>query len=316
MKTLLAPRASAILFDLLRGQRDGRTFILPANICPIVPITFFKAGVPFEFVDIEAQTLGIDLDEVRKRLAHPGIRWGGVLYAHTYGDPATPQDFFREIKERWPELLVIDDRCLCVPDLSEDEATAADVVLYSTGYGKIVDTPPAGFAFIRSEAIPERQHLAFDAAALEVLEAEYKACVAEGRPYSYQDSNWLQTEAELPSWPDYTARVQKETTASLARRRSINDLYASLIPSEIQLPERFQLWRFSVRLANKARALQPLFEAGLFASAHYASLVGIMGIGTGDRARDLAEHVVNLFNDHHYTLDMAEQTAEIIRRSA
>ena len=40
-----------------------------------------------------------------------------------------------------------------------------------------------------------------------------------------------------------------------------------------------------------------------------------MGSGGGKNARELAGHVINLFNDQHYTLDMAERTAEIVRRS-
>jgi hypothetical protein len=52
MKLIQAPRASAILYNLLVGRADSRPWLLPANICPIVPITFLKAQVPFEFVDI------------------------------------------------------------------------------------------------------------------------------------------------------------------------------------------------------------------------------------------------------------------------
>jgi Ca-activated chloride channel family protein len=58
--------------------------------------------------------------------------------------------------------------------------------------------------------------------------------------------------------------------------------------------------------------LQQIFAAGLFASSHYRSLVGIMGEGTGAHASDLDMCVVNLFNDHHFTVEMAERTAHII----
>jgi hypothetical protein len=72
------------------------------------------------------------------------------------------------------------------------------------------------------------------------------------------------------------------------------------------------LWRFNLRLAHKEAVLGRIFEAGLFASSHYQSLVGIMGEGTGTHASDLDMHVLNLFNDHHYTIEMAERTARII----
>ena len=136
MKTVLAPRASAILYDLLQGREASRPFLLPANICPIVPVTFFKAGVPFEFVDISADSLLMDLDQAEARLRDGNGQYGGLLYAHTYGDLHSPQDTFRRLKERWPELLIIDDRCLCPPDLEPDEAQQSDVTLYSTGHAK------------------------------------------------------------------------------------------------------------------------------------------------------------------------------------
>ncbi len=57
MKTIKPPRASAILYNLLVSQKQTKPWLLPANICPIVPITFMKADVPFEFVDISSETL-------------------------------------------------------------------------------------------------------------------------------------------------------------------------------------------------------------------------------------------------------------------
>ena len=68
METVIAPRASTILYDLLVSMRDRRTFLLPANICSIVPLTFLKAGTPFEFVDISPETLHMDLEQVQTSL--------------------------------------------------------------------------------------------------------------------------------------------------------------------------------------------------------------------------------------------------------
>jgi hypothetical protein len=289
---------------------------MPANICPIVPITFFKAGVPFEFVDIAAESFHMDIHQTQARLWQRSGAWGGVLYAHTYGDPGTPHDFFRELKRNWPDMLVIDDRCLCIPDLDPNAEMAADVALYSTGYGKIVQLGSAGFAFVKDGVPCGHSHLEFQEDNLAALEAEYKECVRVRRPYVYHDSGWLQSDASLPSWAAFRERVQNALATSVAHRRSINALYNSRIPADLQLAERFQLWRFNLRMANPERALRALFEKGLFASSHYAALTGIMGRGTGAIAQELGDHVINLFNDHHYTLEMAEQTSEIIRRSA
>lgn len=314
MKTVLAPRASAILYDILRSRPHRQPFLLPANICPIVPLTFMKAGTPIEFVDISPASLSLDLHRVEEILASSGGRYAGVLYAHTYGDPTTPNEFFRSVKDRWPEVLVIDDRCLCVPEL-EPTDSAADARLYSTGYAKIVDAGFGGYAFLQDALAYHRHELAFDAKELQRAEAAYKTAIDGGGSFQYHDSDWLQTDAPMPSWSEYVVRVKQLLPGSLAHRTQINAVYNSLIPVDVQLGAPFQAWRYNLRLPRKEAALRAIFEAGLFASSHYPSLAGIMGEGTGSHASELHRTVVNLFNDHHYTVPMAERTARIIARS-
>ncbi len=315
MKTILAARAATILYDLLAKRNDRRRFLLPANICPIVPITFFKAGVPIEFVDIRGDTLNMDMGEAEARLVQGAGMYGGVLYAHTYGDPSTPDESLGGLKKRFPELLLIDDRCLCVPDLDPREDKAADVILYSTGYAKIVDIGFGGYAFIQDEVPYAHRQMPFKEEDLAALEAEYRACTEAGGQYRYKDSDWLQTETQLPAWPDYRTQVRAALTASLRHRQEINAVYNSRIPSQAQLPQQFQLWRFNARVPDKRRVLDAIFGEGLFASSHYASLDGIMGSGGGSNASRLAGQVINLFNDHHFTLEMAEKAADVVRRS-
>src|SRR5512135_1457121 len=113
MYTVLAPRASSILYDVLVSRSEQRPFLLPANICPIVPITFLKARVPFEFVDISAGNLHMDLEQAEALIRKRNL--GGLLYAHTYGETSTPDEFFGLIRDISPGLVVIDDRCLCLP---------------------------------------------------------------------------------------------------------------------------------------------------------------------------------------------------------
>jgi hypothetical protein len=313
MKTILAPRASAILYNLLLGLKDRRAFLLPANICPIVPITFFKAGMPFEFMDISARTLHMDLEQAEGRIKTG--EFGGLLYAHTYGEPSTPRDFLRKIKKEFPELLLIDDRCLCIPDLVPDLSSAADVILYSTGYAKIVDQGLGGFAFLNEDLIYRSNSLPFDRRDLEMMENAWKRSIEARERYSFSDSNWLQTDSELPAWPEFAERVRAAKEKSIAHRQAINAVYNSLIPSSLCLSEPYQLWRFNLRVPDKKKTLAAIFEAQLLASSHYASLVGIMGEGNCPAAQQLAGEVVNLFNDTHYTLPMAERTAQIVLRS-
>jgi hypothetical protein len=309
---VLAPRAATILYNLLTARPNRRPFLLSANICPIVPLVFLKAGVPFKFVDVSPVTLNMNLDLAADRLRTGSL--GGLLYSHTYGDESTPLDFFAEIKHLHPSTLVIDDRCLCIPNMEPMPENPADVLLYSTGYAKIVDSGIGGYAFIQSD-IPYQSHsLPFRYDDLEKVETAYKTSIANRQPFSYHESDWLQTDGAPSEWEAYRDKISSALAGSLSHRRKINAIYATSLPVENQLPERYQLWRFNLRVADRQRTLNALFIAGLFASSHYASLAGIFTTGSCPQAEKLAGNVVNLFNDHHYTVEMAERTCEILRK--
>jgi len=310
MQIVQAPRASAILYDLLVSQSNKKPWLLPANICPIVPITFFKAKIPFEFVDISAETLHIDLEQVEGQLER-GV-YGGVLYAHTYGEPSTPNEFFKRVKSNDPDLLLIDDRCLCIPDLAPTPEMVTDVALYSTGYAKTVDLGFGGYAFIQDSVIYKPEELPFNSDDYEEIEREYRQAIRDRIRYNYRDSNWLQTGIELPSWDDYCLQVETGLQDSIRIRTALNEIYSNRLPEEIQLPKKYQTWRYNIRLKNKQHILNSIFASGLFASSHYASLAGIMALGQCFHAEALASEIINLFNDHHFDMQKAEQVCTVI----
>ncbi|MFZ5820748.1 MAG: hypothetical protein ACOYYJ_12685 [Chloroflexota bacterium] len=310
MRIVQAPRASAILYNLLTSRADSRPWLLPANICPIVPLTFFKAGAPFDLVDISAETLHLDLEQAEGRLKRGG--YGGLLYAHTYAEPSTPSAFFQSVKSRYPDVLLVDDRCLCAPDLEPDVEFAADAALYSTGYAKIVDLGRGGYAFLKDEVPYCPSRLPFSGRDYEQVETAYKRAVQERAWFAYQGGDWLQTDADLPSWSDYRRRIQQGLKESLAQRAALNAVYADLLPVEVQLPPAYQAWRFNIRVKNRERVLAAIFKAGLFASSHYASLAGIMAPGQCPNAEALAGEVINLFNDHHFDLQKVRQACAVI----
>ncbi len=309
MKIIQAPRASAILYNLLVARADIRPWLLPANICPIVPLTFFKAGVPFELVDISAETLHIDLDQVAGRLKRGG--YSGLLYAHTYAEPSTPKAFFQFLKSRYPDCLIVDDRCLCLPDLDPNLEMTADLALYSTGYAKIVDLGGGGYAFAKDSLVYRSYPLPFEPRDYQNIEQSYKQALQD-KKFFYQDSHWLQTEADLPAWEEYRRRIADALEDTLNHRKALNAVYAERLPVEVQLPAAYQTWRFNIRVKNKEHILKAIFAAGLFASSHYASLAGIMAAGSCPHAEALASEIVNLFNDQHFDLHKAERICHII----
>jgi hypothetical protein len=310
MQIVQAARASAILYSLLAEKGSQHPWLLPANICPIVPITFLKARVPFQFVDISSQTLHMDLEQAEQRVRKGN--YGGLLFAHTYGEVSTPNDFFDSIKKLSPAVMIIDDRCLCLPDLEPDPTDKADVQLYSTGYAKIVDLSLGGYAFVSDRVNYRAAHLPFRQNDHDEIEKSYKEFIRRRTKFVYQDSDWLDTETAVPAWDDYRRQIEQSLVEGWERRALLNQIYARLLPAEIQLPAPFQTWRFNIRVRDKHRILDTIFASGLFASSHYASLAGIMDDGTAPQAEALAERVINLFSDHHFTADQAEQVCKII----
>jgi hypothetical protein len=273
-----------------------------------VPITFLTARVPFEFVDISAESLHMDLDHAEDRIRQH--TFGGLLYAHTYGEPSTPTDFFNTIKSLDPELLIVDDRCLCIPEF--EAHSPADVILFSTGYAKIVDLHFGGYALLRNGLTYHAANLPFNADEYDEIERTYKKAIQKRVPFAYHDMDWLETDATLAGWDDYRSQIESGLNNSLALRARLNEIYASRLPSEIQLPQKYQMWRFNIRVKNKVEVLQIIFEAGLFASSHYVSLAGIMAVGSAPRAEKLADEVINLFNDHHFDADRAARVCDLI----
>jgi hypothetical protein len=310
MQIVQAKRASAILYNLLVNRQDQHPWLLPANICPIVPITFLKARVPFKFVDISARTLHMDLEQAEAMIQEH--TFGGLLYAHTYGERSTPNEFFTSIKSFSPELMIIDDRCLCIPDLEIQPANKADVQLYSTGYAKIVDLNFGGYAFLREDIDYETTSLPFHPQAHQDIEKSYKHSINQRTKFIYQDSDWLDTESFTWSWGDYCQQIAENLLKSLKQREQLNEVYTRDLPADIQLSGEFQSWRFNILVKNKKDILEKVFSADLFASPHYASLAGIMDDGHAPYAERLAANVINLFNDHHFTVDQAKQICKII----
>lgn len=284
---------------------------MPANICPIVPITFMKARVPFELIDISAGTLQMDLDQavdwIEKR------KFGGLLYAHTYGEESTPEGFFHRVKSIDPDFILVDDRCLCIPVFERE--TIADVVLFSTGYAKIVELGFGGYALMDSDVPYQPVRLPFSPAAYDELETAYKAAVNNRSRFEYRDTDWLMTEFDMPVWDEYRRRIETALGISLAHRNILNTVYSSRLPEEIQLPSQYQGWRFNIRVKNRRELLKTIFSEGLFASSHYASLAGIMSEGSAPAAEALAGDVINLFNDHHFTGEMAERLCTLLSKA-
>ncbi|HSF42646.1 MAG TPA: hypothetical protein VLT87_22770 [Thermoanaerobaculia bacterium] len=308
-------RACSVLYNLLLSQEDGRPFLVPANVCPVVPLTFQKAGRPFELVDVSGPDLAMDEARCLERIGRDRGGIAGLLFVRTYGAVGDAAPFFRAAKELAPDLLVIDDRCLCRPDPDGACRTpGADVTLWSTGYAKHVDVGFGGFAHL-SPGVPYRQHAGgFSAPALDEIERSVKEAVARGVPFGGGGEDWLELAPPEVSWPAYRKGLLAALPEIDEHKRRLNAVYTEALPPEICLPDRFQEWRFNLLVPEPDELVARLFAAGLFASRHYASLGGVFEEGSFPGAEALHRQVVNLFNDRSFDEERARLAAEVVLR--
>lgn len=272
MQRVTGYRANKILYNFVKSNNLRGKILLPANICPDVVETMRYAGNPLYFVDIDAHTLCLDWQQVQS-LAKDAV---AVLVVHTYGLEEDFNEQFAALRAVNPNIVIIDDRCLCMPELSKPNSTG-DLVLYSTCGKKQVDLGMGGIGYVADDRNYE-----------EVIVPKNEVLTNE---------TWEIDEKVL------LARMD----AVIAHKEKLNAIYRTYLPKEIQLPEAYQHWRFNILVPNKEEILQALFDAGLFASGHYAPQADGCPV-----AQKLYDHVINLFNDFYYTEEQARRTCEII----
>lgn len=307
-------RACTVLYNLLVSCEAAGPILLPANVCPIVPLTLLKARQRFEFIDISPTTLCIDHERVLERWLTGSDRPSGLIYVRTYGAIFDTNALFQDIKDLSPSALIVDDRCACCP-LFDTNSTSnnADAVLYSTGYAKYSDIGQGGFALLGDKISYKRTNLPFDKNSLAFQMLQANNAIADQKKFIYSDNDWLDFSEPSNDWVTYCEMVESRISNVSPLKRLINNIYTSVLPQEIQLEEPFQGWRFNIHVSDKPGLLAAISAAGIFASGHYASLDNIFGNGSGLNARFLHKHVINLFNDLYFDVDKAELISGIIR---
>ena len=267
-------RANRILFNFLKSNNLKGTVIIPANICPDVVDTLRYAGNPLHFVDIDAHTLCVDWQQVQSVAKDAAA----VLAVHTYGIEDDFNEQFAALRAINPNIAIIDDRCLCMPELDEPNSTG-DLVLYSMCSKKQVDLGIGGIGY-----------------------------VADGRKYeeiNVPENDVLTNE----TWALDEKALLAKMDAVINHKEKLNAIYRNNLPAAIQLPAPYQHWRFNIIVPHKEEILKALFDAGLFASGHYAPQAEGCIVAT-----NLYDHVINLFIDFYYTEEQAIKTCEIINR--
>lgn len=309
-----ARRASAILYNLLRSRGDSRPYLLPANICPIVPATFLEAGCPFELIDIEERWLQIDPELSTARLRERPDAYAGMVFVRSYGNELDPTAFFERLRSIQSDLFLIDDRCLCRPDPDGlSLSPLADVTLFSTGRAKYADLDDGGFAHLEASVKYSRHAGPFDSEALDEVERRWKTSITGSSRFAGNVAGWLDLREPETSWSDHRRRTEAQSGAARDQKQRLNSIYETMLPREIQAAPELQNWRFNIRVPDPDRLVASIFSAGLFASRHYAPLGSMFG-GRFPVAEAAYAMNVNLFNDLHFDEERAVRTAELVLR--
>lgn len=313
-------RASTVLYKWLSSNCQGYTFLIPANVCSVVPLTFLKAGVDFDFVDIDPVTHAGSFAEYFRKLRHMSGK-KGVLFVNAYGHYNDTAGFFEEIKRISTDIPVIEDNCLCIPETERTAPkTNVNIELYSTGYSKYVQLAVGGgYGIIEDEAAYDDHQETYDADADKKQRGLLRECRINRVPFVYTDSHWLKfqrTTLEGVSNSDYMAMVHAGVLQSQTHKQYINHIYDSFLPDVIKMGANFNNWRYQLLLPNvemKKEVLSALERDNLFASGHYASAAFLFKLQYLTNTEEEAKVIVNLFNEEKYSKEMAIETANIIK---
>jgi len=315
MKTIVESRASIIIYNIILSNNiDKGIVLLPANICPIVPATLYKAKTKFEFVDISEKDYSIDIDLILNRVQN-AEDISSILVSDTYGVELEREDFFAKIKMINDKILIIHDRCLNIP-YTESRQTLADVVLHSTGYSKYIDLSYGGFGFIQKTVDYNSRDIKFIRKDHDELVKSFNNVFKNKIRFGYQDTNWLGDSSLKIDKENYFKEINDKFDSINSHKKILNKIYSENINSRFQLGNCYNNWRFNLLVNNKNLVLNKIFENNLFASSHYQSLVGIFGNGLGIKAENLHAKIINLFNDFRFTEKKAYLVSEIVNRYA
>lgn len=315
------PRAASILFDVAASQEKPQAgALMPANVCPIVPLTMLKAGRRLEFVDICTQSLAMNTEMALERIAAmpPGSL---LIYVHTYGALQDVRSFFARAKDRCPDLLIVDDRCAARPEIAAAHtATGADVTLFSSGYGKYVDLGWGGYALIDDRLALRRHRGSYSAKALSHLTHSYQRLIRNQTAAGLKDlcqqalgAPWLDLSSPRANPEAHLAILAAKLDDADTHKEVINTIYRNLLPTGMQRNTQFHDWRFQVTVRDKQSCINQLFERGLFASDHYFPASQLFNADHCPIAEAQHQSSLNLFNDFNITQAQARQVAAIVR---
>jgi hypothetical protein len=274
MRLVTANRANHVLSSFIKSNDVTGNVIVPANICQSVIDTLNMVGMNVLYVDIDPNTYCADKGQSEDAAQAASL----FLYVHTYGNEGECPAWVCGLKKINPNIIIVDDRCLCLPRTEWCADEDVDLVLFSMGPKKQVSLGGGGMGFVKDGL----------------------------KYYNMQSIASASPDAICKKFFDLDELVLK-TQHTIEHKKLINRIYSSCLPIEIQYPAAYQSWRFNINVPNKDEMLHHIFAAGLFASGHYKPLSEDCPIAT-----EVYNRTINLFNDFYYSEEQARKTCEII----
>lgn len=306
-------RAQAVVYDFADQFFDrDRKVIIPANVCASVPLTYQKLKIPYEIVDIDEDTLSINPSQIEKVMCKNMENYQAFHYVCTYGnDSDINVDQLLELRDKYNVKIIL-DKCLCMPEINFDKKVLVDMELYSTGHCKCVDLDFGGYAFINDiyKTKMKTNKLAYNKEDYEKM----KVLLKNNDWGKIEALNWLES-YDLTDIEAYIGNVKSRYNVILEHKKRLNEIYRSIIPPHFILSDKFNIWRFNLKLSNSEYVENKIFEnKGLFVSRHYKPINFCRDkIEKCPNAEKLYSTIMNLFNDFYYNDEKAEKTARIIK---
>ena len=279
---LFEDRAASVLYNVLNSI-SNKKFLLPLNVCPIVPDTFIRANKEFEFCDINLETLCMDENLILEKITQDKTI-DGLLFVKTFGIEFDIQPLFKKIKSINKDIFIIDDMCPCIQEFDYDiESSYADMALFSSGYSKYVDIGYGGYGFLKDDKF----------------------------------KNIFEDKTEVKEFLEYKDEILKQIPLMKKHKEELNKIYQDNIPKHLHLGEKFNNWRFSILIKDKDKILEEIFKIdGLFASSHYPQVDFDYTPNPvkNSNTKKIHDEILNLFNDFRFTKEKAYQIVDIINR--
>lgn len=315
-------RASTVLYKFLVSNCQGYHFLIPANVCSIVPLTFLKAGIDFSFIDIDLTTHAGSFNEYIRSIRLCISKNIGIFFVNAYGAHQDTKEFYKKIKLLAPKSIIIEDNCLCIPETQRElPLDNVELEFYSTGYSKYVHMPiGGGFGLIRDGLHYNDFIECFNVDGYSEQQNKIKVCRKSEELFVYNENNWLPSQSVISedyTIEDYINEVRQMVIKSREHKQVINDLYNHTLPEDIKVGMDYNNWRYMLLFPTQSirdKIMEALFDAQLFASPHYQSAAYLFKRVRCPNTEYEAKRLLNLFNEKRYTKSMAIKTADIINK--